>query len=74
MKLRRMAAALTAAFWSADPGPWAKGIAWPAWQYLRPHPCNQTLSPNRTCGIEGQVIDMIQNGESHTYLTYFLMC
>ena len=49
----------------ADPGGWAKGISWPAWQYLKPYPCPSNST--RTCGVEGQIIDMIQNGADPDY-------
>ena len=32
----------------------------PAWQHLKPFPCPG--NPQRTCGVEGQVIDMIKHG------------
>eukprot|EP01047_Picozoa_sp_COSAG01_P053598 COSAG01_NODE_5762_length_4048_cov_3.069385_3_plen_254_part_00 len=47
------------------PGGWAKGISWPAWQYIKPYPCAGNQS--RSCGVEGQVLDMIANGADPSY-------
>eukprot|EP00039_Didymoeca_costata_P004867 m.76723 g.76723 ORF g.76723 m.76723 type:complete len:346 (+) comp12574_c0_seq3:162-1199(+) len=44
------------------PGAWSKGISWPASQYLKPYKCPHNSS--RTCGVEGQVEDMINLGVS----------
>ncbi len=44
---------------------WAKGISWPAWEYLKPYPC--PTNPARTCGVEGQITDMIENGADPSY-------
>ena len=47
------------------PGGWARGISWPASQYLKPYPCPGNAS--RTCGVEGQVLDMIKYGVDPGY-------
>ena len=47
------------------PGGWAKGISWPAWKYLKPYPCPGNAS--RSCGVEGQVLDMIASGADPSY-------
>ena len=49
------------------PGGWARGISYPAWQYLKPFSCADAAvsvgqDPTRTCGLEGQIIDMIKFG------------
>jgi len=43
------------------PGMWSKGWAYPAWKHLKPVPCPGPPR-NRTCGIEGQVLDMLAAG------------
>lgn len=45
---------------STYPGAWSQGISFPANEFLKPYPCpgNHT----RTCGVEGQVLDMRRLG------------
>ena len=42
------------------PGGWSKGLSFPAAKYLHSYPCPKY--PQKTCGIEGQVLDMIKQG------------
>ena len=44
------------------PGGWSKNLSFPAAQFLHPFPCPQY--PQKTCGLEGQVLDMLQHGAS----------
>ena len=42
------------------PGGWSKGLSFPAAKFLHSYPCPKY--PQKTCGIEGQVLDMIKQG------------
>jgi hypothetical protein len=44
------------------PGGWSKGLSYPAADYLHSFPCPQY--PQKTCGVEGQVLDMLKHGVS----------
>ena len=50
----------------ADPGGWAQGISFPANQFLKSYPCPAAV--NRTCGMEGQILDFITNGADPAYV------
>ena len=42
------------------PGGWSRNLSFPAAQFLRPFPCPKY--PQKTCGLEGQVLDMMKHG------------
>ena len=45
------------------PGGWAKETAWPAWKYLKPFRCAPSGPRHkRWCGLEGQILDMLDLG------------
>jgi len=39
--------------------------SWPAAKHLKPYPC--PANKNATCGLEGQVLDMLRAGVEPTY-------
>jgi hypothetical protein len=54
--------------------PWwlGKGYLVAGLEYLKPYPCPSNST--RTCGVEGQVIDMIQNGADPDYMYICTSC
>jgi hypothetical protein len=42
------------------PGPWSRNLSYPAASFLHSFPCPKY--PHKTCGLEGQVLDMLKHG------------